>query len=118
MAKVQPNYIASTDVLENIVTSRAWPDLLITVDFSQLPSNTSVLGTIREQVVSIVVGLGSDTDNTIANGLAIPLLPNMHMLASVGVTIRQTSTSSLRAALGFPNVCYKSLSPKLHFDPT
>ena len=79
----------------NLVSADHIPDLLITVNFTTLGMDAMSLSDYKYRTVSIVVGLHNDTV-----GILRPLVPDMHLLGRVLVTMRYQYGSPVLASFG------------------
>jgi hypothetical protein len=92
-----------------------WPDLLITVNFTTLGINATSVSKLASSSVLIVVGMHDDTADILRNTLAIPLVPDAHLLGGVLTNIRYQYESPKIASLG----TFSSVRPSVHdFSPT
>lgn len=85
-------------------TPNMWPDLLVTVNFTVLGINSSSLVYMRGRTVSIVVGLHQNVQDVLDNTLPLPLVPDVHLLASITPTVRQQFSNLASGAWGFKTV--------------
>jgi len=82
------------------------PDLLVTVNFTELGINTTFPANAQYGTVSIVLGLHTDILDVIHNTWAIPLVPDMHLFGGVIRIIREQFKRPGLASLGvFSSVC-------------
>jgi hypothetical protein len=96
----------------------AWPDLLITVNFTNLGINATSLSNYRSRTVSIVVGMYKDPLEVIRSTLPIP---DAHLFGGVSQTVREQFKKPVLASLGVFSSTKKYFTitvPSLMPDPS